>query len=256
VVSIHSFSRFALATSNVALGLTAANIRGILLDIEGTTTPVQFVYQTLFPYVLDRLADFMKTNGDDAKIQEIIRALKLEHEDDRRTNLSTPTWEDHPIEYVKWLMDQDRKSTALKVLQGVIWFDGYQSGKLRGVVFPDVPPALERWRRQKMDVRIFSSGSELAQRLLFGNTNEGDLTRFLNGYFDTTIGAKGETSSYVKIAQAFNLKSESILFVSDITRELDASRESGMKTLLCMRPGNHPQLTHGHTLISSFDQIT
>lgn len=239
----------------MTFNLKAAGIRGILLDIEGTTTPIQFVYETLFPYVRNQLQAFLKTHADEARILEIIRALKLERDDDVRANLSPADWQDLPVNYIRWLMDQDRKSTALKVLQGIIWFDGYQSGDLHGVVFPDVPPALERWRRQEIDVRIFSSGSELAQRLLFRSTADGDLTRLLNGYFDTTIGPKGEASSYVEIAKSFHLPCAQILFISDVTRELDAAHAAGMHTLLCTRPGNHPQVMHGHKPISTFDQI-
>ena len=239
----------------MGFSLKATGVRGILLDIEGTTTPVQFVYDTLFPYVRQQLDRFLETHAHEDKILEIVRALKLERDDDVRANLSPPDWQDPPLAYIRWLMDQDRKSTALKVLQGIIWFDGYQAGHLHGVVFPDVPPALERWRRAGIDVRIFSSGSELAQRLLFGSMKDGDLTRLLNGYFDTTIGPKGEASSYSEIAKAFHLPCAQILFISDVTRELDAAHTAGMHTLLCTRPGNHPQVIHGHTPISTFDQI-
>jgi enolase-phosphatase E1 len=152
-------------------------------------------------------------------------------------------------------MDQDRKSTALKKLQGEIWRAGYERGELHGEVFPDVPPALERWHRQNIDVRIFSSGSILAQRLIFSTTRAGDLTRFLNGYFDTTTGPKNEASSYQQIAQEFGLAAGEIVFVSDVTRELDAARSAGMKTLLCVRPGNHPQPAHNHTTITTFDGL-
>jgi enolase-phosphatase E1 len=247
-------SRSASALCNVPFSLHNAGIRGILLDIEGTTTPIRFVYDTLFPYARFQLKDFLQANGDKTSIQEIIRALKKEWDNDRANNRKPPDCPDNPVAYVHWLMDQDRKSTALKTLQGVVWQEGYQSGKLHGEIFPDVAPALQRWRRQGFDVRIFSSGSVLAQKLLFGSTPEGDLTRLLNGYFDTTIGAKAEPSSYAKIAGEFGYAPHQILFISDVTSELDAARTAGMKTLLSLRPGNPPQPATDHPHISSFEE--
>jgi len=185
-------------------------IRGILLDIEGTTTPISFVYDVLFPYARARIHD-----------PHMLR-----------------------------LMDEDRKTTELKELQGKIWQEGYRRGELRGEVFEDVPVALAKWKREGIDVRIYSSGSILAQKLLFG-----ELTKLLNGYFDTTTGAKGDTESYVRIAAAFGFEPGEILFVSDVTRELDAARAAGMQTALCVRPGNPPQEPGEHRRISSFAEI-
>lgn len=221
--------------------------RGILLDIEGTTTPIAFVYDVLFPFARRRVAEYLK--------REDLSDLKREHEEDARKGLAPPAWSDEPVAYVHWLIDQDRKSTALKNLQGKIWLEGYKSGELRGEVFGDVPPAFERWRRAGIDVRIFSSGSLLAQRLLFSSTAAGDLTKLLNGYFDTTTGPKNEPESYLKIAAAFAMPAAEIVFISDVTRELDAARLAGMQTLLCIRPGNHPQQPRDHPAITSFDTI-
>src|SRR6185369_10591720 len=117
-----------------------------------------------------------------------------------------------PVPYLHWLMDQDRKSTALKRIQGEIWREGFSNGELHGEVFADVPPALQRWRDARIDVRIFSSGSVLAQRLIFSSTLTGDLTKYLNGYFDTTTGPKSEPQSYVTIAAAFSLPLSDIVF--------------------------------------------
>jgi enolase-phosphatase E1 len=239
----------------VTFSLSSAGIRGILLDIEGTTTPISFVYDVLFPFVRQELRVFFEQNVADPKIQEIVRALNLEHNDDVKRELGIPEWDNPPLVYINWMMDQDRKSTALKVLQGKIWDNGYRTGKLAGQVFQDVPPALERWRRQDLDIRIFSSGSELAQRLLFSSTTAGNLNQYLSGYFDTTLGPKTDPESYKKIAASFQLQPAEIAFVSDVTRELDPARKSGMSTLLCLRPGNHPQVVHGHRTITSFDQI-
>ncbi len=221
--------------------------RGILLDIEGTTTPITFVYDVLFPYARQQAANHLK-NAD-------LTLLKTEYDIDVRSGANPPPWTSEPLAYLHWLMDQDRKSTALKTLQGEIWLAGYQNGQLHGEVFPDVPPALERWHEQHIDIRIFSSGSILAQRLLFSSTREGDLTRFLNGYFDTTTGHKHAAESYASIAGTFGLSASDILFISDVTRELDAAHSAGVKTLLCIRPGNHPQPPHTHETIANFEGI-
>jgi len=140
-------------------------------------------------------------------------------------------------------MDQDKKSTGLKSLQGKIWEEGYRTGELRGEVYPDVPPALERWRRQRIDIAIFSSGSVQAQRSLFASTAAGDLTRFIRAYFDTTTGPKTAPDSYARIAAALERSPSDVLFLSDVGVELDAARAAGMGTALCVRtPGSAPSI--------------
>jgi enolase-phosphatase E1 len=221
--------------------------RGILLDIEGTTTPIAFVVDVLFPFARRHVTDYVR-HAD-------LTGLLREYDEDVQRGHHPPEWSAEPVAYIHWLMDQDRKSTALKNIQGGIWLEGYQNGELRGEVFQDVPPALERWYREGIDVRIFSSGSVLAQRLLFSSTSAGDLTRFLKGYFDTTTGPKNAAQSYAQIAQSFLISTPDILFISDVTRELDAARSAGMQTLLCVRPGNHPQPEQNHSTIISFENI-
>jgi enolase-phosphatase E1 len=223
-------------------------VRGILLDIEGTTTPISFVYDVLFPFVRRHVPQYLK-HAD-------LTDLKREYDEEVRKGAHPPPWSAEPAAYIYWLMDQDRKSTALKNIQGKIWREGYENGELHGEVFPDVPPALERWQRGGVDVRIFSSGSILAQRLLFSSTAVGDLTAFLRGYFDTTTGPKSDPASYSSIAKSFDVATSDILFISDVTRELDAARAAGMQTLLCIRPGNHPQPPHDHKTITTFDAIS
>src|SRR3989442_356556 len=144
-------------------------VRGVLLDIEGTTTPIAFVYDVLFPFARRHATEYIKHAG--------LTDLKREHEEDMRQGRRPPEWSAEPIAYIHWLMDQDRKSTALKNIQGKIWLEGYQTGDLSGEVFRDVLPALEQRRRRQIDVRIFSSGKVLAQRLLFFSTTTGDLTK-------------------------------------------------------------------------------
>ena len=154
-------------------------------------------------------------------------------------------------------MDRDRKSTALKSLQGLIWEEGYRGGDLLGEVFADVPAALARWRAQRIDAGIFSSGSVLAQQLLFRHSSAGDLTSLLRWHFDTTTGPKTDPESYRRIAAAMGIPAASVLFVSDIAAELDAARTAGMQTRLALRPGNRPPpLGHGHTEIRTFDELT
>ena len=222
-------------------------MRGVLLDIEGTTTPISFVYDVLFPFARRHIPQYLK-HAD-------LTDLKREYEEEALRGSHPPPWSPEPATYIYWLMDQDRKSTALKNIQGKIWHEGYENGELHGEVFSDVPPALERWQRDDVDVRIFSSGSILAQRLLFSTTAAGDLTKFFRGYFDTTTGPKSDPASYGSIAQSFDGAAADIVFISDVTRELDAARTAGMQTLLCIRPGNHPQPPHDHKTITTFDTL-
>lgn len=242
----------------------AATTRAILLDIEGTTTPVSFVFDVLFPYARTHLREHMLRHAVDPALSRIVDRLKEEHASDRSAGQPVPTWSDTPTDatrqsaaaYLDWLMDRDRKSTPLKELQGWIWEEGYRRGELASEVFTDVAPAFERWTARGVRVAIFSSGSVRAQRLLFEHAPAGDLGRFLAGYFDTTTGAKTDPASYGRIAEQMNLPPAAILFVSDVTKELDAAREAGMQTRLAVRPGNQPQPAgHGHAAIGTFDEI-
>jgi enolase-phosphatase E1 len=157
------------------------------------------------------------------------------------------------VSYVHWLMDRDRKSTGLKALQGRIWEDGYRRGELRGEVYDDVPAALDRWRESGRRVAIFSSGSVLAQQLLFRHSTVGDLTRFLDAHFDTTTGPKREADSYMRMAHRLGVPPGAVLFVSDVAEELDAARAAGMDTALCAR-GALPAAAV-HRVIRSFDDL-
>jgi enolase-phosphatase E1 len=228
----------------------------VLLDIEGTTTPIDFVHQTLFGYARSRMDEFLELHWNDPEVQADIARLEAEHATES-SHPAPPPWHHDAAAvtaYVHWLMDRDRKSTGLKSLQGKIWEEGYRSGKLRSEVYPDVPPALERWRGHGIDIAIFSSGSVQAQRSLFGNTTAGNLTGFIRAYFDTTTGPKREPSSYVRIAGTLGHSPSEILFLSDVSQELDAARTAGMGTALCLRgPSTSPSATH--RVIRSFDQI-
>ncbi len=239
-------------------------VESILLDIEGTTTPIDYVYKILFPYARARVDDYLDRHASDEEVRAIIAALSEEHAADTRNALEPPLLADDSPQaklrsikaYVHWLMDRDRKSTPLKSLQGMIWESGYQNGEIRGQVFDDVPPRLKRWHDLGKTICIFSSGSVLAQKLLFAHTTAGDLTKFIRDYFDTRIGSKTDMESYQQIASALGIAPPAIIFVSDVSEELDAARRAGMQTLLCMRAGNRPQpATSTHEVIKGFDAI-
>jgi enolase-phosphatase E1 len=235
-------------------------IRVLLLDVEGTTTAVSFVYDVLFPFARAHLREFLEAAPPDPAVREDVAALRAERRAEAEPG--APEWRDtRPAEtlasaaaYAEWLMDRDRKSTALKSLQGRIWKGGYRSGALKSHVYPDVKPALERWRAQGRSVAIFSSGSVLAQRLLFEHTAEGDLTPLLHAYFDTTTGSKTAAHSYRRIAEALRVAPAAVLFVSDVAAELDAARTAGMGTALCVRDGSAPEASD-HPVRRRFDEI-
>lgn len=241
-----------------------SQIRVILLDIEGTTTPIDFVYQTLFPYASRKLESFLRERAQDPEIQSLIQDLRAQHAVDERNGLQPPGWLDHPEEallvssaaYGQWLIARDSKCTPWKSLQGKIWQQGFTSGELRGEVFPDVPIAFERWRRQKKIICIYSSGSVLAQQLLFRTTASGDLTSYISVFFDTRVGAKSEAESYKKIAASFLYPPHQFLFISDVVNEIEAAQSVGMQAVLCMREA-HPTPTSDaagviHDFISVF----
>jgi enolase-phosphatase E1 len=238
-------------------------IRAVLLDIEGTTTPIAFVTDVLFPYVRRHLRRYLEQHFASPAHEALWARLRTEHEADRLLDQRVPEWvgvlQPSRVEaieaYVGWLMDRDRKSTGLKELQGRIWEDGYARGELVGEVFPDVPVALKRWHALHRPVGIFSSGSTRAQQLLFRHSSAGDLTTYLTAYFDTTTGPKAESTSYAHIADSLGLAADAVLFVSDAISELDAAVASGMRTRLAVRPGNPLAPECGHDRLWSLDEI-
>ena len=219
----------------------AASVRAILLDIEGTTTPLAFVAEVLFPYARRALRGFLNEHPGELF--------------DEWNERVTPERVEPIAQLVESLMNRDSKSTTLKALQGRIWEDGYRRGDLVGEVFDDVRPAFERWRAQGVKIGIFSSGSVLAQQLLFRHSSAGDLTSFLDWHFDTTIGTKTEADSYRRIAAAMELPPHAVLFVSDVAAELAAAREAGMQTRLSIRMGNKPAADHRFQPIRNFDSL-
>jgi len=229
----------------------------LLLDVEGTTTPVDFVYRVLFPYAHARIAEYLARSFDRADVRDDVRGLGQEHAADVAAGRRPPAWAETPeaaTAYARWLMDQDRKATALKSLQGRIWEEGFRAGALAGQVYEDVPRAFERWTKAGRTIAIFSSGSVLAQKLLFAYSNAGDLTPHLRGYFDTTTGAKREAESYRRIAAELLFDPASILFASDVAAELDAARAARLDTALCVREGPAPAAS-AHRVIRTFDDL-
>lgn len=228
-------------------------IRVILLDIEGTTTPIAFVHDRLFGYVRSHLPDYVRRHWNDEPVRTAIGQLSDESMAEGKDRLDTP---DALVRFVHALMKEDRKSPGLKNLQGLIWESGYQAGELRGEVWGDVPIAMRRWRSEGRDICIYSSGSELAQRRLFESTTEGDLTPLVTSFFDTRVGAKVDSASYARIATTLERPASAILFVSDVTAELRAARAAGLETVLSIRPGNAPQPdAHAFRAVHSFNEI-
>ena len=228
--------------------------KAILLDIEGTTTPIAFVHDVLFTYAREHVRDYLVQHANE--IDSDITQLREEHARDTEDPPPLTNDIESITTYVNWLIDRDRKSTGLKSLQGKIWRAGYKAGTLKSQVFDDVRPAFERWHSKGLRISIFSSGSVLAQQLLFAHTETGDLTSFIGAYFDTTVGAKGDAESYRRIASNLNLSAEEILFISDVVTELEAAREAGMQTRLSLRPGNQPQIDPDRfEIIHTLDEI-
>lgn len=247
----------------VVMPTAMSAISTILLDIEGTTTPIDFVHRVLFSYARAHFKDFLRKHWEEPSLHANIEQLHANYCADKENGLAPPEWrngssaedQSSALKYIFWLMDKDAKSTALKSLQGKIWQLGYQNGELKSEVYPDVPPAFERWAAQQRDICIFSSGSVLAQKLLFAHTADGDLTHFLKQYFDTEVGAKREPASYQKIAAILQTDPSCILFISDIQQELDAARIARMETALCVRGAEPPSAANGHSILRTFDAL-
>ncbi len=236
------------------------SLDAVVLDIEGTTTPIAFVTGTLFPYARRHLRSHLASERDRPELRDAIDRLHGEWDDEIARGEAPPLWvddsDDALAEYVEWLMDRDRKSTGLKLLQGQIWEAGYRSGELQSEIYRDVLPALQRWRASRLPVAIFSSGSEHAQRLLFAHTPHGDLTPHFTRFFDTTVGPKTAPDSYRRIAEALRCSIARLLFVSDAPREIDAALAAGSLALLCARDGPiEPTRGTIVDIIRSFDEI-
>ncbi len=214
----------------------------VLLDIEGTTSSIAFVYEVMFAYVRKHLHSFLVSNWDIEGVQKAIEQMAQ----DAQVPLSN--WVDSSIgaleslarveQHVLSLMDADQKSTGLKALQGLLWKNGFDDGSLRAHLFPEVPSAIARWKKSGLDVRIYSSGSIAAQKLFFGHTESGSLLSNFSAHYDTTIGSKKESESYRKIAADIGCPTSEVVFVTDVLAEMDAASQAGMQVIASCRPGN------------------
>jgi enolase-phosphatase E1 len=228
--------------------------RGILLDVEGSTSSIKFVYEVLFPFARTHLEDYLRQHWDE------LPAAQARAQIERDTGKTFPPDVESGLaplrDEVLRLMDADANATGLKALQGLIWQQGYDAGLLTSHVYPDVPAALQQWVKQGIDVRVYSSGSVGAQRVFFANTTAGDLRPYLRGHYDTTVGAKRDAESYRTIVADMKLSADRVLFLSDVVPELDAAAAAGLRTGLVVRPDNPPVLApHGHPVVTDFGQI-
>lgn len=219
----------------------------ILTDIEGTTTDIQFVHRVLFPYAYEKLPAFLREHAAAPALEPILEQA--------RDELGDPDADiETLIEAFRHWIEQDRKVTPLKALQGLIWVQGYSQGHFKGHLYDDAFEHLKRWHQQGIGLYVFSSGSVKAQKLLFGHSDFGDLTPLFSGYFDTTTGPKREADSYRQIALSIGCPADEILFLSDVAEELDAAREAGMRTCLLARDAQ-PE-SSSHPVVASFDEIS
>ncbi|WP_404633475.1 acireductone synthase [Dyella ginsengisoli] len=224
-------------------------IRAIVTDIEGTTSSIDFVRDVLFPYARKRLPAFVETHGDTPEVQHWL------HEAAKEAGIIEASRQEIIEMLLRWI-DEDRKSTALKALQGMIWKDGYEAGDYRAHVYPEVPARLRAWRAQGLKLYVYSSGSVPAQKLFFRHSDAGDLGPLFAGYFDTQTGPKREAASYAAIAEAIDEQPAHILFLSDIVQELDAARAAGFQTGWLLRDPAQASGTPTHPAYPDFDAIT
>jgi enolase-phosphatase E1 len=247
--------------------MTSIRRRLRLVDVEGTVAPISLVADELFPYARRNFPQFLKRSTGDPGVRADLSLLAQENRAEKAAGVprlpevvhpdqvETPRFRLDAMVYLTWLMDRDRKSTALKSLQGKVWKAGFENGQLKGTLFDDVLPAFQQWASEGA-IAIYSSGSVEAQQLLFRHTNFGDLTPLLSGYFDTRTGPKSESASYRAIAEQLAVSPDDVTFFSDVVGELDAAREAGCATRLVVRPGNNRvEDPHGHESIKALVEL-
>jgi enolase-phosphatase E1 len=221
-------------------------IEAIVADIEGTTSSIAFVHEVLFPYAGRQLPGFVRKHADEPEVAALLDDVRQEAGEPRAAV-------ERVVEILLQWIAEDRKVTPLKALQGLVWERGYRGGDLAGHVYADTAPALRRWTDRGARIYIYSSGSVKAQQLLFEHSDAGDLRPLISGYFDTRVGHKRDPASYRAIAERIGLPAESILFLSDVTEELDAAAEAGMKTMQIAR--DEPVPSGRHPLARDFDEV-
>ncbi|KAF9921773.1 Enolase-phosphatase E1 [Linnemannia zychae] len=225
----------------------------IVSDIEGTTTPIVFVKENLFPYVTSKLSDFLQRNWTNDEMKSAVEALRTQAAKDvadsvanaipiaiESAEATAEKVQQDVVASIEWQMKADRKIAALKAFQGYMWREGYINGDLKGSLYEDVIPAFDHWKAEGKKIYIYSSGSINAQKLLFGYSEKGDLLHYFDGHYDTTIGLKVEPESYTKIAADIGVSPSRILFLSDNIHEITAAKKAGFQTVVTDRPGNAP----------------
>lgn len=237
----------------------------LLLDIEGTTCPITFVSDVLYSYAKEELSEFILNHRDQPSMQALLNETWKEWHNDpdpASQNLLKAAHTDHDntnhraiTQYLEHLISTDRKSTPLKDLQGKIWKEGYESGRIKTTLFPETTRMLRTWRDKGLQLAVYSSGSVTAQQLLFRYTNEGDIRSLFCGWFDTHTGNKKDADSYRLISEALNTAPSDITFISDSQAECNAAAEAGLSTLFSLRPGNPHQDPGGHRVISVLDEV-
>ncbi len=229
----------------------------ILTDIEGTTSSISFVKDVLFPYARNALPAFVREHGSRADVRKWLDAVAVEHAVSKPGAVCS---DDTIVEILQGMIDEDRKHTALKALQGMIWSEGYSSADFTAHIYPDAAAKLRDWHAAGYPLAVYSSGSVPAQKLFFGHTDAGDLTALFGGWFDTEVGHKRAADSYRAIARRLERAADDIVFLSDVVEELDAARDAGMRTVLIDRREDYPQprigdAANGHRRVERFDQI-
>lgn len=224
----------------------------ILTDIEGTTGSISFVRDVLFPYARASLPGFVRARGDEPKVRALLDQVATEH--------GAMCDDSMIVETLQGWIDQDRKHTVLKALQGMIWEDGYRDGDFTAHIYPDVAPALQAWHAAGHALAVYSSGSVPAQKLFFGHSDAGDLLTLFDHFFDTEVGHKRDADSYRLIADRLGRSPGDIVFLSDVIAELDAARKAGMRTVLLDRREDYPEprrgeAANGHARVESFAEI-
>ena len=223
-------------------------VRVVLLDVEGTTTPVSFVYEKLFPYARRQMRTWLKDHLGNLDVHDALLQLAKENIGDLKDGAPPFSLSEHHQQctdsaaaYCLWLMDRDRKTTPLKTIQGLIWQEAFERGELKSEIFSDVPASFSEWQRQGRRIAIYSSGSVAAQKLIFEHSPYGSLLPYIEAFFDTRVGPKRDVQSYQRIVSELNASPEEVLFVSDISAELDAASSAGLSVALSIRPGNSVQ---------------
>ena len=239
-------------------------IRHVLLDIEGTTCPITFVAEILFPYAGANLAPYLKMNQEEASIKALMQELEILWQQDTdqeardllsRYRQSSENGVEGILPYLKLLIRCDRKVTPLKDLQGKIWAEGYARGELVGPIFDDVPTCLRSWQQQGAILAVYSSGSIAAQQLIYQHSNHGDLRCLFSHWFDTHTGAKQDPHSYTLIAEVMGCEPKSILFISDSPTELKAASQSGLQVVCSDRETGAAEASEAYRTITNFHQI-